>query len=248
MKLRLTSPGALIDIGRIEELTGIRRQGDGLVIGALTTHAAVERSEEVLRECPILAETAAHIGDLQVRNRGTIGGSLAHADPAGDFPTAILALEGVITARGRRGEREIPAGEFFVDMLTTALQPGELLTSLRVPVMDKGMGGSYVKHPHPASGYAVVGVAALVTLGKGKCSEARLAVGGVTGTPQRITAAEQALRDQEPSEEAIARAAEEVGGAISDPMGDSYASGEYRRHLAEVLSRRALAKAVERAR
>jgi carbon-monoxide dehydrogenase medium subunit len=248
MKLRLTSPGALIDIGRIEELTGIRKQGDRLVIGAMTIHAAVEHSEEVLRDCPILAETASHIGDLQVRNRGTIGGSLAHADPAGDLPTAILALEGLITVRGRRGEREIPAGEFFVDMFTTAVQPGELLTSVSVPVMGKRTGGAYEKHRHPASGYAVVGVAALVTLGNGRCSDARLAVGGLMGTPQRMTVAEEALEGEEPSEEAVAAAAEQVAEAIHDPMGDTYASGEYRTHLAGVLARRALTKAVERAR
>lgn len=247
MKLRVASPETLVDIGRIPGLSGIEREGDALRIGALTTHAEVAASETVREHCPLLAETASVIGDLQVRNRGTIGGSLAHADPAADYPPAMVALGATVTARGSSGEREIPAGDLFAGLFTTSLDPGELITSVSVPVTGDGRGGAYLKHRHPASSYAVVGVAALVTVEGGTCSDTRLVVGGASDRPIRVTAAEEALDGQAPSEEAFAEAAGQVAGAITDPIGDVYASEEYRVHLAAVLAGRALARAAERA-
>ncbi len=250
MKLRLAAPPALVDIGGLKELAGIRTAGAALAVGALTTHAAIAASDMVRRACPVLAEAAAQIGDLQVRNRGTIGGSLAHADPAADFPTVMVALGAKMTASGPAGQREIPAEAFFVDLFTTALQPGEILTSISVPTYGTGTGGAYLKHRHPASSYAVVGVAALVTLQDGTCSRVSLAVGGATPKPVRATAAEQALTGVAPDEARLAAAAARVAEAVSaaGPLSDLYASGEYRTHLATVMAKRALASAVARAR
>ena len=247
MKLRTSMPSALVDIGRIKALAGITATKTTLKIGALTTHATIAASDVVKTRCPILAEAAAHIGDQQVRNRGTIGGSLAHADPAADFPTVILALGATLTATSPRGKREIPAQKFFIDLFTTALKPGELLTSISVPVMTARMGGAYLKHSHPASRFAVVGLAALVGLKGSTCSRVSLVVGGAMAKPVHAMAAEMALTGQEPSEANIASAAATVAEAITDPLSDVYASGEYRMHLATVMAKRALMLAVERA-
>ncbi len=248
MRLRLASPGALVDIGGLADLKGIQAGADFLTIGALTTHAMVAASEAVQRACPILAEAAAQIGDLQVRNRGTIGGALAHADPAADFPPVVVALGATLTATGATGQRRIAAESFFTDLFTTALEPGELLTSISVPTYGAGTGGAYLKHRHPASSYAVVGTAALVTLKDGTCGRVSLVVVGATPTPVRARAAEQALTGQAPDEAAIAAAAAKAAAAITDPLSDRYASGEYRVHLATVLAKRALTAAVGRAR
>jgi len=248
MKLRISEPAALIDIGGLRGLAGIRAKGKTLVIGAATTHAAVMSSPIVAKSCPLLAETAAQIGDVQVRNRGTIGGSLANADPAADYPTAILALDATLVAAGARGERKIPAGKFFLDVFTTALKAGEILTSVVVPAYGEGTGGAYLKHRHPASSYAVVGVAALVQLSGGVCKRVSLAVGGAGGNPVRACEAEAAPSGSKPDAKAIEAAAAKVASAIADPMSDTYASGEYRLHLATVLARRALMEAVSRAR
>lgn len=248
MKLRLAAPAALVDIGGLKELAGVRTAGAALEIGALTTHAQIAASDVVKRACPILAEAAAQIGDLQVRNRGTIGGSLAHADPAADFPTVVVALGATLRATGAAGQRDLAAEGFFTDLFTTALEPGELLTAISVPTYGAGTGGAYVKHRHPASSYAVVGVASLVTLKDGTCSKVSVVVGGATPNPVRARAAEQALTGQAPDDGAVARAAARVGEGLSSPLSDLYASGEYRVHLATVLARRALAAAVERAR
>jgi aerobic carbon-monoxide dehydrogenase medium subunit len=247
MKLRLSTPEALVDLGGIDGLDGIAEDDGGLRIGALATHAAVADSELVRARCAVLAETAGLIGDLQVRNRGTIGGSVAHADPAADYPTLLKALRASISAFGADGEREIDADDFFVDLFTTALQPGELVVSVQVPSTPPGTGAAYVKHRHPASSYAVVGVAALVTVDGGSCTSARLTVGGAVRTPVHATAAAEALVGEPPSEEAAAAAADKVGQAIPDAMSDTYASGEYRVHLATVLAKRALLRAFERA-
>jgi len=249
MKLRVAQPTALVDIGRIKTLSGIKATKTALKIGALTTHAEVAASRVVQKLCPVLAETAALIGDVQVRNRGTIGGSLAHADPAADYPTVIVALEATITATGPKGSRDIPADKFFKDLFTTALRPAELITSVSVPAYGgmQGMGGAYLAHEHPASSYAVVGVAALVGLKNGTCARVSLVVGGATANPVHAAAAEQALTGQEPTDANVAAAAKQVAGAISDPLSDTYASGEYRTHLATVLARRALMMAAQRA-
>jgi carbon-monoxide dehydrogenase medium subunit len=198
--------------------------------------------------CPVLAETANQIGDVQVRNRGTIGGSLAHADPAADYPTLLKALGGSITATGAGGERQIEADDLFVGVFTTALEPGELLTSVSVPATTTGgTGAAYVKHRHPASFYAVVGVAAVVAVEGGTCKEARVTVGGAATSPVNATAAAEALVGGDASAEAIAAAAAKVPEAISSPTGDAYASAEYRTQLAGVLAGRALTQAFERA-
>jgi len=192
MKMRLATPTALIDIGGLTDLAGIRVEKKALRIGALTTHAAIADSPDVGKHCPVLAETAAQIGDLQVRNRGTIGGSLAHADPAADFPTTLLALGATLTATGAKKGREIAAADFFVSLFTTALKEGELLTGIAVPGYGSGTGAAYVKHRHPASSYAVVGVAAVVTLEKGRCTKAAIAVGGASATPRPARPADSA--------------------------------------------------------
>jgi carbon-monoxide dehydrogenase medium subunit len=232
MKLRLAEPAALVDIGRLPGLDGISEEGGDISIGALATHASVAASEVVREKCRVLATTAEGIGDRQVRNRGTIGGSLAHADPGADYPTVVTALGATVVVRGAGGEREILADDFFAGVFTTALQQGELVTSVRVPVADRA---AYVKHRHPASGYAVAGVACVV-----RTDDARLVVGGVTGTPVLIGIAPV-------DEEKLAAAVEKLPEALSGAIGDTYASGEYRVHLAQVLAKRAIKAALEAA-
>ncbi len=243
MKLRVANPAAIVDLTRIEGLDQISRDGDSITIGALTKHAAVAASEVVQTDCAVLSDAAAHIGDPQVRNRGTIGGSVAHADPAADYPTVLTALGATITVTGKAGGRTIAADDFFVDLFTAAHEEGELVTSVEVPVLTAGQGGAYLKHRHPASSYAVVGVAAVVTVDDGQCTAARIAVGGITGKPERAQAAEAALVGEAPSEPNIVQAASQVPDALANPLGDIYASGEFRVHLAEVLTKRALADA-----
>lgn len=245
MKLRLASPSALIDIGRIAELSGIKSGKNGLQIGALTTHAAIAASDVVRKNCPVLADTAGSIGDLQVRNRGTIGGSVSHADPGADYPTLMLLLDATFTAQAAK-QREIAAADFFVDLFTTALKSGELLTSVTIPQTDGA--AVYLKHRHPASAYAVVGVAALVRVKDGKCADVRICIGGATASPVRAKAAERALTGQKADEANIGRAAAAVGEALKNPLGDSYASGEFRVHLAEVMTKRALTQVAGKAR
>ncbi len=243
MNLRVANPAAIVDLTRIEGLDQISRDGDSITIGALTKHAAVAASEVVQTDCAILSDAAAHIGDPQVRNRGTIGGSVAHADPAADYPTVLTALGATITVTGKAGERTIAADDFFVDLFTAAHEEGELVTSVEVPVLTAGQGGAYLKHRHPASSYAVVGVAAVFTVDDGQCTAARIAVGGVTGKPERAQTAEAALVGETPTEANTAQAASQVPDALANPLGDIYASGEFRIHLAEVLTKRAIADA-----
>jgi aerobic carbon-monoxide dehydrogenase medium subunit len=230
MKLRLAEPGVLVDIGRLPGLDRIELDGDELRIGALATHASVAASELVREHCRVLATTAEGIGDRQVRNRGTIGGSLAHADPGADYPTVVTALGATVVVRGPKGELEIAADGFFTGVFTTELAQGELVTAVRVPSVQKA---AYLKHRHPASGYAVVGVACVVG-----AEQVRVVVGGVTGTPVLIAVS--------PAEaEAIEAVAEELPDALSGALSDTYASGEYRVHLAQVLARRAIKAAFE---
>jgi carbon-monoxide dehydrogenase medium subunit len=239
MKLRLASPAALIDISRIAELSGIKATNDGLQIGAMTTHAAIAESDVVKKHCPVLAQTAEIIGDQQVRNRGTIGGSVAHADPAADYPTIMLLLGAKFTAANGK-ERQIEADKFFVDLFTTSLKQGELLTSIMIPAMRAGASAVYHKHRHPASAFAVVGVGVLLEVKQGKCADVRIAIGGATATAVRARAAEALLTGQAPTAENVARASEAVGKALDSPISDSYASGDFRIHLATVMTRRAL--------
>ena len=247
MKLRVAQPSALVDIGRLSDLAALSLDGAMLKIGATTTHNTLATSPLVAEHCPILAEAAAQIGDQQVRNRGTVGGSLAHADPAADLPTVMLALGATLTALGADGSREIAAAAFNTDLFTTALQPDEILTGISVRTYGAGTGGAYLKHEHPASGFAVVGVAAIVMIKDGRCTGASIAIGGTTPTPVRATAAEAVLAGKALDTATIAAAAAKVNDAISDPLSDHYASGDYRRHLATVLTRRALVAAAHRA-
>jgi aerobic carbon-monoxide dehydrogenase medium subunit len=247
LKLRLAEPSALIDIGRLPGMTGIQSQGGDLVIGSLTTHAAIASSDAVKQAAPLLAEAANVIGDQQVRNRGTIGGSLAHADPAGDFPAVILALEAQIKALGPGGERTIPASDFFVDMLTSALGESEILTEIRIPALPSGAGSAYLKMDHPASHYALCGVAAVVQLSSGSVRDVRVAVTGVGPKAYRATGVEDALRGQSVSAEAVEQAAQHAADGI-DALGDIHASTEYRSHLARVFAKRAINEAIARAR
>jgi carbon-monoxide dehydrogenase medium subunit len=241
MKLRLSVPGALVDLSRVSALRGIREEGDDLVVGAMTTHAELAASELVQRRCPLLAEAAGMIGDRQVRNRGTVGGSVAHADPAADYPTVLSALGATVTAAGPAGERPIAAADCFEGIFETALQPNELVSSVRVPATGSAR-GVYLKHRHPASRYAVVGVAAVVARDGGSCSRADVFVGGASAVPVRVEAARD-LVGTTADEETIARVADGVPALLGDAFTDTYASGEYRRHLAKVMTRRALQRA-----
>ena len=247
MKLRLAAPEHLIDISRIESLRGVTDAGDHLVIGALTTHQAIARDELIRAHLPVLAETADLVGDRQVRNRGTIGGALAHADAAADYPAAILALEAELVATGPNGTRTIPAGEFFLDLLTTALEPNEVLTEIRIPKVPGRTGANYQKLANQASGYAVVGVAAVITLGEdGTVASARIGITGTGASATRASAAEAALTGRAPDEAAIKVAADLADQGI-DPLSDLSASAEYRLAVTKGLARRAITKAVERA-
>ncbi len=247
MKLRLASPAALIDLNRIDDLRGISVNGD-VRVGAMTTYRQLIDSQELGSRLPIIPETANNVGDPQVQARGTLGGSLAHADPASDFTAVVLALGGQITAVGPNGERTIAADDLFVDLLTTALAPDEVITAITFPALADRTGMAYEKHRHPASGYAVVGVAAVLALGAGDtCQTARIAVTGATSKATRATAAEQALAGQPLTSETIGQASQAAPNGL-ELNGDLYASEEYRRHLVGVYARRAIERAAERAR
>jgi carbon-monoxide dehydrogenase medium subunit len=247
MKLRLASPRFLVDIGRLRGLSYIRLEGEHVLIGGLTSHAEIEASDLLRGRCPLLPETAAEIGDVQVRNRGTIGGSLAHADPAADYPASILALDAEMVATSSAGKRAIPAAEFFVDLLTTALRHGEILTEVRIPVLGPRTGTAYAKLHQPASGFAVVGVAARVTMGKGgKIESAALGITGLGAKAYRAAAVEKALRGKKTSPKVLADAVRNVAQGV-DPLSDIHASAEYRREMAAVFARRALERAIARA-
>lgn len=247
MKLRLAEPAALIDIGRISDLAGIRDAGDSVVIGATTTYHQLMDSSVIRETFPMIAAAAGVVGDLQVRNKGTIGGSVAHADPASDMPAVVQALDATIKAVGPNGERSIKASDFFVDFFTTVLEPDEVVTEIVVPKPQGNTGMAYEKFSHPASGYAVVGVAAFVTLdGSGNAQTVRVAITGAGPIAKRATAVEQALTGKEPSADNIKSAAAHATDGI-DLNGDIFASAEYRGHLAQVFTERALTAAANAA-
>ncbi|HXF03875.1 MAG TPA: xanthine dehydrogenase family protein subunit M [Blastocatellia bacterium] len=246
MKLRLAQPKYVIDLSRIAELTSIRDEGDAIVVGALARHHAVETSDIIRQKCPVLAEAAGKIGDVQVRNMGTIGGSLAHADPAADYPAAILALGAQMHLVGPRGERSVMAEDFFVDLLTTALQPDELLVSVRIPAIKPRTGTAYIKIPQKASGFALCGVAALVTVDQNNiCQDAAIGITGVAAKAYRAKGVEASLRGQKMEGQTLADAAAKAAEGV-DPLEDIHASAEYRAHLARVCCRRALELALSR--
>jgi carbon-monoxide dehydrogenase medium subunit len=247
MKLRLAQPQLLVDIARIKSLSYIREDGDQILIGATTTHYQMESSELLQRICPLLSDCARSIGDVQVRNKGTIGGSIAHSDPAGDWPAAVLALDAELVLVGPNGERTENAEDFFVDLLTTSLMPGEILREIRIRKPVRIFGQAYQKVPHPASGFAVVGIAVHLALNDdGSCKSAGIGVTGVGAKAYRANAVEAALAGTNLDDNAIAAAVAHVCDGI-DPNVDLYASGEYRCHLAQVHARRAIQAAKTKA-
>jgi carbon-monoxide dehydrogenase medium subunit len=248
MKLRLAQPRLLVDIGRIPDLKYVRVQNGQVAIGALATYRDIEYSQDLQRGAGVLAEAAHEVGDPQVRARGTLAGSLAHADPAGDMPAVVLALGGSVVAQGPGGERTIDLDGFFVDMLTTSLQDREIIREVRLNAVPAGSGAAYHKFDQPASHYALTGVCAVVKLGSGNTLESvRLGVTGVGPKAYRPTAVEQALAGKTADEESVKAAVQTVVDGI-DVLGDIHASPEYRAHLARVLTRRAVLQAAERAR
>lgn len=248
LKLRLASPAALIDIGRIEALRGISVDAGTIRIGALTTHAELAASETLNVHATALAEAAGMIGDPAVRNRGTIGGNVAHADPASDLPQVLACLGAEFTMAGAGGERTLASAEFFEGLMTTAVQEDEILTAIEFPAGGAGEGSAYAKFGHPASRYAVIGAAAKVKVLDGACTEASVALGGLVPAPVRATAVEQALVGQNLTESTIAAAAQRTSDALADDevLGDVYASAEYRKAVAHIWVHRALAAAASR--
>jgi len=245
MKLRLAAPEHLVDLGRIKDLNYIREDGSSLRIGATATHHQVESSALVRGKCPLLAETVSNIGDMQVRNMGTIGGSVAHADPAADYPAALQALEAKIVLKGSNAERTVAADDFFVDMFTTALEPGEIVREVIVPIDGAGTGTNYQKVVQPASGFAIVGIAARVRKSGGKITLVRIGVTGLSNRAFRATAAEKALEGKAGSAAEIQAAAAVVAQGI-EANADLHASADYRRHLAVIYAAKALTAALGR--
>jgi aerobic carbon-monoxide dehydrogenase medium subunit len=240
MKLRLSQPKIVIDISRIGDLRSVGQEDGKIAIGALTTHYEIESSDLLKRSCPLLPEVAGKIGDMQVRNKGTIGGSCVHADPAGDWPAAMLALDAEFEIAGPNGSRTVAAKDFFVDILTSAVGPNEILKMIHVPAT--GNTTAYVKFAQKASGFAIAGVAAVVDRNK---REVAVAVTGVAAKAYRASGTESLLRGQEPTADSIAAAAEKAADGI-DPLSDIHASADFRAHLARVHAKRALWNAVTR--
>jgi carbon-monoxide dehydrogenase medium subunit len=247
MNLRLAAPSVLVDVNRIPELGYVRSWNGGLAIGSLTRQATAERSGEIRERLPIVAEACRLIGHAPIRHRGTIGGNLAHADPASELPAVMLALEAELDLASRQGTRVVPAEQFFAGTLTTAARPDELLTEIRVHGLPPRTGGAFLEIARRQGDYALVGVAALVTLNDvGRCERARIALCGVGSTPIRAAEAERALVGELPAEAALDAAAERAVVA-TDPPTDVHASAGFRRKLARVVARQAIELAAQRA-
>ena len=249
MKLRLASPEAVIDLGRIKGLSGIKPSAEGLSIGATTTYYQLESSKDVQSKAPLLAEAASQVADTQVRNFGTIGGALAHADPAGDIPAVVLALGATLVTKTQRGGREIAVDRFFQDFMTTALKPNEVLTEIRIPALPARTGTAYVKLANKASHYAVVGVAAVVTLDtSGVCTAARVGITGSGPFAVRARRTERILVGKQLTPANIRTAAKRAGAEIAGSFNsDVHASAEYREAMTQVFAERALTEAAGRA-
>ena len=241
LRLRLAAPSALVDLGRIEELRGVREHGDTLVIGAMTTHHEVLRHPLVGKHALLLREATRTVADPQIRHRGTLGGALAHADPAGDLCAPVLALDATLTVAGRAGRRTIPVGEFFVDYFTTALQPDEILVDVRIP-KHTDWRARYEKINRVAQAWSIVAVAATVEIDGAVIRQARVALTNMAAVPVRARGVEEALIGQ-PANDASIRAAAEHAVEGTDPVAAGNAAAEYRGHLAKVLTRRAVAAA-----
>ena len=239
MKFRLAQPKHLVDLRKISGLSGIKEEGGTLVIGAMATHHAVESSPVVKAKCPMLGEVAAQIGDPMVRNMGTIGGSLAHADPAADYPAAIIALGAEMVAEGPKGKRTIKADDFFKGLLTTALAEDEILTEVRIPAVAGKVGAAYAKFPHPASRFAVVGVAAVLTIDAGKVSKASIGITGAGTKAVRAKGVEAAITGKAADAASIQAAAERAPEGV-DVQADLQGSEDYKKHLLKVFAQRAM--------
>jgi carbon-monoxide dehydrogenase medium subunit len=246
MKLRLAAPAALVDITKLRDLSYIRQEKDYVAIGALTIHDYVEHNEIIRNRFPILVDAASKIGDQQIRNRGTIGGSSCHADPASDFPTALTACDASFVVNGKNGERVVPTSEFFVDLFTTAVGHDEVMTQIRVPNFPPKTGSAYIKHSRREGDFAIVGTGVVVTVGEGSvCKNIRIALGAVGPKPLRATASESYLKGKTLDDKTIAEAAEkEVDGA--DPPSDLHGSREYRLEMIKVFIRRTTKLALSR--
>lgn len=247
LKLRLASPAVVIDIGRIAELKAIKVDGSTISIGANATHAEIAANADLKKHCPLLTETAAQIGDQQVRNRGTIGGSLTHADPAADWPATILALDAEIVAQSSQGSRAIKASDFFLDLMTSAVESDEIVTEIRLAKPAQPAASVYLKVPQSASGFALVGVAAQLKVAGGKCEDICIGVTGLAPKAFRAKSVEDALRGKTLDEAAISSASANADAEADDAMEDIHASGDYRRHLARVYAKRAVQAAAARA-
>jgi carbon-monoxide dehydrogenase medium subunit len=244
MKLRLSEPGTLIDIARVPGLSGIREKGGQIEIGATTTHHEVSASKLLRDKCPMVAECAAEIGDPQVRNRGTLGGSLAHADPSADYPAVVLALDADIDVKGPGGARTIKASSFFQDLFTVDLQPDEIIVAVRfTPVKS----AAYVKLHQRASHYAIVGVAAALEVSGGVIKSARIGLTGAGPNAVRLSAVEKALAGQKATKDAVAAAVKDAGSELTSVNADIHASEEYRKAMIPVFTARAVNAAIARA-
>lgn len=241
LRLRLAAPSVLVDLGRIDELKGVRDDGDSLTIGAMTTYYGLLGNPLIAKHALLLADATRTVADPQIRHRGTLGGAVSHADPAGDVSAPVLALEATMTVAGPSGRRTVPASEFFVDYFTTALQPDEILTEIRIP-KHTDWAAHYEKLHRVAQAWSIVAVAATVEVDAGTIRAARVALTNVASVPTRALAVEEALVGQSASEELIRAAAEHAVEGI-DPLSDGNADADYRSHLAKVLTRRAVATA-----
>ena len=242
LRLRLAYPELLVDVGSIGDLRGVRDEGGTLLIGALTTHDDAVRDPLIAQHCGLIAEAAGEVADPAVRHRATLGGALAHGDPAADMPAVMMALDATMIAHGPGGERAIGATGFFDDYLTTALAADEILTGIRVPKLGPGWGYRYEKFHRTAQAWAIVGVAALARRANGQVAEARIGMANVGSTPVRASAAEAAAAGAEASRDALRSAAQHADEGTSPPA-DLHGAADYRRHLAQVLTARALAVA-----
>jgi carbon-monoxide dehydrogenase medium subunit len=248
MKLRLAQPKHVIDLRKISGLAGIKEEGGVIVLGAMTTHCQMESSSLLKSKCPILSETASVIGDPAVRNLGTIGGSLAHADPAADQPATMIALGVEFVCEGPKGRRTVKVDDWFQGLMSTALHEDEILVEIRVPAWPAGSGGAYMKFPHPASRFAVVGAAAMITLDKeGKCTKAGVGITGAGTKAVRAKGVEAGLMGKKLDAATIEAAAQKAHEGV-DVQADLQGSVEYKSHLCRVFAKRAITEAVKRAR
>lgn len=247
LAFRLAAPGVLIDLNGVGELSHLQVEGDTLVAGALARHRDVETLSGLSKRCTLLAEGVSLIGHVAIRNRGTVGGSIAHADPAAEWPSLLLALDGEVDVRGPGGDRTVAAGDLFETYFTTSLAPNEILTEVRLRLPTGRVGSAYLELARRHGDFAIAGVGGLLALDNGRVTDARVVLIGVRDTAVRSAAAESVLRGGEPGDALFAEAAEAIDGEI-DPVSDLHGSADYRRRVAKVLVRRALARALERAR